>query len=361
MKEFINNINWRPFIIIFLSLLLSLLIGSIFMISSGYNPLNVYLMMFQGAFIGKINIMNSLKNATPLIFTSMAVLIAFRTGTFNIGVEGQLFMGAIAAAWAGFSLEGLPSIIHIPLSLLFAIIAGALYAMIPAILKFKFNVNEIITTIMLNSIAFLFTSYLVNYPLRESPMAPQTPKVFESARLPRLTDSSQVSVGIIIAVIFAVIFWFVFKKTTFGFRTRVVGEASSFAEFSGISPVRTAFYGMLISGAVAGLAGGVELLGVHYRFVELFPTGLGFNGILIAWLGKGTPLGALFAALFYGGIQSGAMTVDWITSIPRQLSDTLLVLMVFFIAAEGMFDWVWPLKKKFLNKKDQKAGVEKNA
>lgn len=361
MKHYINSINWRPFIIILLSFLLSLIIGSIFMISSGYNPLNVYIMMFQGAFVGQINIMNSLKNATPLIFTSLAVLIAFRTGTFNIGVEGQLFMGAIAASWTGFTIEGLPSIIHIPLALLVAVIAGALYAMIPAILKFKFNVNEIITTIMLNAIAFLFTSYLVNYPLRETPMAPQTPKVFESARLPRLTDTSQVSIGLIIAIIFAFIFWFIFKRTTFGFRTRMVGEASSFAEFSGISPIKTAFYGMLVSGAVSGLAGGVELLGVHYRFVEQFPTGLGFNGILIAWLGKGTPIGALFAAIFYGGIQSGAMTVDWMTSIPRQLSDTLLAIMVFFIAAEGMFDWVWKIKKKIMKNDKKKTGVEENA
>jgi simple sugar transport system permease protein len=358
----IKEINWRSLIIILLSLLMALFIGAIFMLASGYNPLEVYWMMFQGAFISSYNLMNTLQRATPLIFTSLAVLIAFRTGTFNIGVEGQLFMGAISAAWAGFAFKGLPALVHIPLALGIAMLAGALYALIPAILKFNYGVNEIITTIMLNTVATLFTGYLVNYPLRENAMAAQTPKVLETARLARLVNYSQVNVGIFIAIFCVILFWYIFKKTTFGFRTRMVGEAAPFAEYAGINPIRTAFAGMLISGAVAGLAGGVELLGVHYRFVEQFATGLGFDGILIAWLGKGTPIGAFLAAIFYGGMKTGAMTVDWMTDIPRQLADTILAIVIFFMAAEGLFDWLWILKKKFRSKrKGRDAEVIENA
>ena len=359
--RFLKQLNWRPVLIIFLSLLMALLIGAVFRLSSGFNPLEVYWMMFQGAFVSSYNLMNTLQKATPLIFTSLAVLIAFRSGTFNMGVEGQLFLGAIAAAWAGFALQGLPAWLHIPIALLVAMLAGALYALIPAVLKFRFKVNEIISTIMLNTVAVLLTSYLVNYPLRENPMAAQTPKVLESARLPRLVDYSQVNIGIFLAIFCVFLFWYIFRNTTFGFRTRMVGEASSFAEFAGINPLRTAFMGMLISGAVAGLAGGVELLGVHYRFVEQFSKGLGFDGILIAWLGKGTPLGAFIAALFYGGLKTGAMTVDWMTDIPRQLADTILAIVIFFMAADGLFDWFWIIKKRFRAKKEQAVEVKTNA
>jgi ABC-type uncharacterized transport system permease subunit len=358
----IKRINWNSLAIILLSLLMALFIGAIFMMVSGYNPLEVYWMMFQGAFGNSYNVMNTLQRATPLIFTSLAVIIAFRTGTLNMGVEGQLFIGAIAAAWAGCAFEGLPSAVHIPLALGMAMLAGALYALIPAILKFIYGVNEIIITIMLNTVATLFTSYLVNYPLREGPDVSQTAKVLETARLPRLVSYSQVNVGIFIAFFCIILFWYIFNKTTFGFRSRMLGEAAPFAEYVGINPITTAFAGMLISGAIAGLAGGVEILGVHYRFVDPFATGLGFEGILIAWLGKGTPIGALFAAIFYGGMKTGAMTVDWMTDIPRQLADTILAIVIFFIAAEGMFEWLKTMKQKLpAGRKGENAEVIKNA
>lgn len=342
----IKNFNWQILVAICLSLVMGLIAGAIFMIVSGYNPLEVYKMIFGGAFSGIYNIMNTLQKATPLIFTSLAVLVASRAGIFNMGVEGQLVLGAVAAAWAGFAFKGLPSAIHLPLSLGISMLVGALYASIPAILKLRYEVNEILSAIMLNTVATLLSSYLVNYPLRESPVTARTPKVFDSAILPRIVSYSQANVGLFIAIFCVVLFWYIFRKTTFGYRTRMVGDTRLFAKYVGVDPVKTSFLAMFISGALAGLGGGVEILGVHYRFFDPFVVGLGFNGILVAWLGKGSPIGALLAAIFYGGLQNGAMMVDMMTDVPRQLADTILAIIVFFIAAEGLFDWLWTLKRK---------------
>ena len=327
MKRILKDVNWQTLFSILASLVIALVIGAIFMTANGHNPLQVYMLMFQGGFVGTHNILGTLQRATPLIFTSLAVLIGFRTGTFNMGVEGQLLMGAVAAAWAGFTFTGLPIWIHLPLTIITAMVAGALYALIPAVLKFRFGVNEIITTIMGNSIATLFASYLACYPLRESAMAARTPRVLITARLPRLVTYSQVNWGLFIAVFCTFLFWYIFKRTTFGYRMRMVGDNPLFSEYVGINPIRVAFSGMLISGAIAGLAGGVEVLGVHYRFFDPFVIGLGFNGILIGWLGKGSPIGALLAALFYGAERVIACGHD--DRCARQLSDTVLAIVVF--------------------------------
>jgi len=361
MKSRRKEFNWRPLLSLLASLVFALVIGGIFMLASGHNPLYVYVLMFKGGFVGASNIMNSLQRATPLIFTSLAVLIGFRTGTFNMGVEGQLLLGAVAAAWAGFTFKGLPAWIHLPLSILTAMAAGALWALVPAVLKFKCRVNEIITTIMGNSIATFFTAYLANYPLRENPMAAKTPRVLTTARLPRLVTYSQVNWGLFIAVFCALLFWYLFRRTTFGYRMRMVGDNALFAEYVGINPTRVAFGGMLLSGALAGLAGGVEVLGVHYRFFDPFVVGLGFNGILIGWLGKGSPIGALLAALFYGGMQNGSLMVDMTTDVPRQLSDTVLAIVVFFMAAEGLFDFFKALRRRSKTLKTTKGEVTTSA
>ncbi len=355
------KINWNALLTILFSMLLALSIGAIFMLVGGYDPVEVYWMMLKGAFGNSYNIMTTIQKATPLIFTSLAMLVAFRSGTFNMGVEGQLLIGAVIAAWAGSSFNGLPSLLHIPITLALAALFGAFYAFIPAILKLVYDVNEIITTLMLNTVALLFTGYLVNHPLREGASVAQTAKILDSAKLPRLVTYSQANVGLFIAIGCILLFWFIFNKTTFGYRSRMVGEAPAFAESVGINRFSTALVGMLVSGAIAGLAGGVEVLGVYHRFRDPFAKNLGFDGILIAWLGRATPVGAFFAALFYGGMKTGAMTVDWMTDIPRQLVDTILAIVIFFIATEDMFSWFTKLKTKIVGRLRKPREVVKNA
>lgn len=358
LGRLVENERWRSAIMLVLSILMALVVGALFMLAGDYNPVEVYSMMVQGGFVGIENILNTLQRATPLIFTGLAVLAAFETGMFNIGVEGQLYIGAITATWLGFALTGLPPVIHPLVALVGGMLAGAAYALVPAALKVKLQVNEIITTIMANTTALLLTSYLVNYPLRESPMAPRTPFVLKSAELPQLVPYSQVNVGVFIALGFVFLFWFLLTRTTLGYRMRMVGTAAPFAECGGINVASTAVIGMLISGALAGLAGGIEILGVHRRFVDQFSIGLGFDGILVAWLGKGSPVGVLLAALFYGGLKNGAMTVDLLTDMPRELANTILAIVIFFLAAEGLFEFLWKRKKA---KKPQKVEVKLDA
>lgn len=353
LGNLIQDQRWRTAVVILLSVVMALIVGAVFMLFAGQNPIEAYWMMFEGGFVGTENILNTLQRATPLILTGLATLVAFGTGTFNIGVEGQLLIGAIAAAWAGVAFTGLPPVVFPIVVLVVSMLAGALFALIPALLKVKLKVNEVITTIMMNTVALLFTQYLVNYPLRESAMAARTAPVAKSAELPQLVPYSQASIGFFIAVGCVILFWFLFSRTTLGYRMKMVGTAAPFAEYVGIDVARTAVLGMLLSGAIAGLAGAIEILGVHHRFVDPFSAGLGFDGILVAWLGKGSPIGALFAALFYGGLKNGAMTVDLFTDIPRELANTILSIIIFFLAAEGLFDFLWTRRRAAKATKDE--------
>lgn len=343
--DFIDNRTWRTAVMISLSIAAGLAAGAVVTFAAGYSPASVYAMMFQGAFVGPESLLNTLQRATPLIFTGLAVLVSFRTGTFNLGVEGQLHIGAITAAWAGFAIKGLGPVVHPAAAILIAMAAGAVYALIPALLKVWLGVNEVLTTIMMNTVAVLFAQYLVNYPLRASPMAPMTPPVARTAELAQFAPCSQANVGLFIALALAVSVWFLFSRTTLGYRMRMVGAAAPFAEYVGIGVARTAVLGMVMSGAIGALAGAVEVLGVHRRYVDPFSAGLGFDGILVAWLGKGSPIGVVLAALFYGGLKNGAMTVDLFTDIPRELANTILAIIIFFAAAEGLFDFLWSRRR----------------
>lgn len=337
---------------ILMSILAAALVGSILMLLYGQNPLNVYRLLFTSAFGSARGWFITLQRATPLIFTAIASTIAFRTGVFNVGVEGQFLIGAITGTFVGYAFQ-LPTVIHLPLTLLAGCLGGAIWAYIPTLMRQKLGVSEIITTIMTNYIATFFISWLTNYPMRATPTVAETPFVQDTAVLPQFVDlnlnigkGTQVHLGVFIAFAVVVAAWYVFKYTKLGYEWRMVGLSSLFSEFGGINLDKSFIGGMLVSGAIAGLGGVVEILGVWRKYKDLFGTGWGFKGNLAALLGGRTIIGSTVAAIFYGGMESGSLGLEWSTGIPRQLIDILVGLIIFFMAAEGMWAFIKEIRLK---------------
>ena len=344
LQEYVKGALKRS-IGVLLSILAAMVVGSIVMLITGHNPLQIYFLLFKGAFGSQRAIFISLQRATPLIFTAIASTLAFRTGVFNVGVEGQFFIGAICGTFVGYAFK-LPAIIHLPLTMFAGFLGGAIWAYFPTIMRQKLGISEIITTIMTNYIATFLISYLTNYPMRDSPTTPETPPVQPTAHLPQFVELSggtlgrgtQAHLGILIAIGVVVLMYFVFKRTKLGYEWRMVGLSFPFSEFGGIKLDRTFIGGMLVSGGIAGLGGIVEILGVWREYKDLFATGFGFRGNLAALLGGQSVIGSAVAALFYGSMEAGALGLEWGAGVPRQLIDIVVGLIIFFMAAEGMWD-----------------------
>ncbi len=348
LQRLIGNL-FRRSLTILASILLAMIVGSILMLLYKQNPITVYWLLIQGAFGSTQGWMVTIQRATPLIFTAIASMLAFRTGVFNVGVEGQFFIGAICGTYVGYAFK-MPTIIHLPLSLLAGFVGGALWAYFPTIMRQRLGVSEIITTIMTNYIATFLISWLTTYPLAASAVTSETPFVQDTAKLPQFWEftpfgkGTQANVGIFIAIAVVAIMWYVFKHTKLGYEWRMVGLSSLFSEFGGINLNKSFIGGMLISGGIAGLGGAVEILGVWRKYKNLFAVGFGFKGNLAALLGGQGVLGSAFAALFYGGMESGALNLEWGAGIPRQLIDIVVGLIIFFMAAEGMWNFLNKIK-----------------
>lgn len=350
LSRFFSGFFKRSFTVI-LSILAAVLVGSIIMLLTGRNPLMIYSLLFQGAFGSEKAIFVSMQRATPLIFTAVASALAFRTGVFNVGVEGQFFIGAIAATFVGYSVS-LPTALHLPLTLLAGFAGGALWAYFPTLMRQKLGVSEIVTTIMTNYIATFLISYLCNYPMRESPTTDQTPVVYPTAQLAQFVELSngtvgkgtQAHVGFVIAIALVILMYIIFKYTKLGYEWRMVGLSFKFSEFGGIPLDKTFVGAMLVSGGIAGLGGAVEILGVWRRYKNLFAAGFGFKGNLAALLGGQSFIGSAVAAIFYGSMEAGALNLAWNAGIPRQLVDIIVGLIIFFMAAEGMWDFLKKIK-----------------
>ncbi|RLC95291.1 MAG: ABC transporter permease, partial [Chloroflexi bacterium] len=291
--------------------------------------------------------------ATPLIFTGLATAVAFRAGVFNVGVEGSLYMGAFAAAWVGFTFTELPGWLLVPLAFILAGIVGGLWCLIPGYLKARLRVDEIVTTIMLNYVAILFTSYLVNGPFLVPGLAnAMSEKIAPAAQLARLAPPSQLNLSFVIALAAVVVTAFLFQRTTMGFELRTVGANPLFARWSGMPLGSVILKVMFLSGLLGGLAGAGQVLGVHYRFVANFSPGFGFDGITIALLGRNSPLGTLFAALLFGVLRNGGSTMELFTDVPRDLISILEATIIFFVAIEFSLAW---LRRRALPSKEQRT------
>lgn len=324
-----------------ITLALALIAGALIMALSGKDPINAYSVMLNSAFGSERAIANTFLAATPLIFTGLATLIAFRAGIFNVGVEGSLYLGAFAAAWAGFTFTDLPAIIIVPLAFILAGVIGGVWGMIPGYLKARYKVDEVVTTIMLNYVAILFTDYLVNGPFLVPGMSnAMSAEVSPQAQLPRIIERAQWNISFFIALGVFLFVLFLLKRTTLGYEIRVLGSNPLFARWSGMPARRIIVTVMFISGFIGGLGGAGQALGVHYRFISGFSQGLGFDGIVVALLGRNNPIGALIAALFFGALRNGGSTMELFTRIPRDLIDILIALIIFFIAIDISFDWL---------------------
>ena len=325
-----------------LAIISGLAVASLFVLFTGVPPLKAYSELFRSGFsctqLTRCNLFQTLQLATPLMLTGLATVVAFRSGMINLGQEGQYLVGATAAAWLGFAID-LPPVIHAGFVILCAMAAAGLYGWIPGILKVRLGVNEVITTLVMNNIANLFMTYVVNYPLRaDQGSTAHSPIIDDTARLMTFFQGSRWNVGFVLALIAAVVVYIYLWRSVPGYEQRMSGQAPSFARFGGIRSSQAAVRAMMISGALAGMAGAIEVLGVHRRLVQGFSTGLGFDGIMVAILGLMHPVGVVLVAIFFAGVRLGAQIgLQTAVQIPRELGGGIIALMILFVAASDLF------------------------
>lgn len=325
-----------------ISVVLGIIVGTIIMLVSGYDPISGYSALWQGVFGEVYYVGETVRQVTPYILAGLAVAFAFRTGLFNIGVEGQLIMGWVAAVWVGLTFDGLPKIIHLPMAVLAAALAGAIWGFIPGLLKAKYRVHEVIVTIMLNYTALHITNAIIrNISGKDSTERVPDTASLSSPFLESLTDYSRMHWGIFIAIICAIIMWFLLEKTTSGYELRSVGFNQQASQYAGMNVNKNIILSMVISGTFAGLAGAMEGLGTFgYASIKGGFTGVGFDGIAVALLGGNTAIGVILAAILFGGLKIGALNMPLEANIPNELVDIIIALIIFFVASSYMIRWV---------------------
>ncbi|HJY82894.1 MAG TPA: ABC transporter permease [Candidatus Binatia bacterium] len=301
---------------------------------TGANALQVFSALLEGAGGDQYRLAETLVKACPLLYTGLAVACSLHAGVWNIGAEGQLLLGALATAWIGRYVTGLSPVLGLPLACGVALLAGSLWAGCAALLKNKRGVNEVISTIMLNFIAAGLVSYCVHGPLMEAgAQYPQTDLLPESARLPRLLPPTRLHLGVPLALLSAVGLWFFLFRTKGGFKIRATGANAIAARFAGIHVQRQLTLGLVFSGALAGLAGGIEVCGVTQRVYEKFSPGYGYTAIAVALVGQRSPFGVVLAALFFGALEAGSVTMQRVAGVSSVLVSVIQAIVVFFLAA----------------------------
>ncbi len=301
--------------------------------------------LWKGSFGSKSKFLNTLANTTPLIFTGLANAIAFKTGLFNIGAEGQFIMGILAATLVGL-IPGIPTVIHIILILLAGIVVGGVWAGIPGFLKAKTGTNEVVNTIMMNFIALAVSDYFILGPFNK-PGSATTNKIQESAQLWRFMGSKyRVNVSLFIAILCAFLVYYFFWKTVQGYEIRAVGLNADAAEYGGINVKKNIILAMVLSGALAGLGGATHLAGVQLQGFQLAGfTNYGFNGITVALLAKSHPIGVIFSALLLGALNNSALTLQ-MAGIPQEIVSLIQAVIIIFVAADYLYKWLGQKRKK---------------
>ena len=336
----------------FASVIIALLIGSLFILASGHSPLLAFGALFQGSFGSQRAIGETLLRSTPLIFTGLALAYGFRSGLFNIGAEGQLYLGGLAAAFVGLMVGGLPWLVAVPIVLVASAAAGAAWAFIPGLMKARIGANEVITTMMFSYIGRYLVSYLVVGPLSDKSGIPQTAQLPPSSILPRLNtflpflQPTRAHAGVLIAVVIAVVVWLVLKYTTLGYEARAVGFNPLASQAGGISVSSTIVKSLCISGALAGVAGAVEVMGVYGRLFDTFSSGFGFTGIAVALLAKNNPLGVIAAAILFGALSAGAGTMQLEANVSQKVISIIQAIIIFLVAAETIVTWLVDRSRK---------------
>lgn len=315
---------WSKALIPVVAVLVTFILTSILIIAAKANPFTAYYNFIVVPLSSRFSALEVLVKATPLIFTGIAVAFAFTAGYYNIGAEGQLYAGAVAAAWIGATFTELPAIVVVPMMIALGFIAGMLWALIPALLKIKLKVDEVVTTLLMNSIIMYFISALLNGPWRDPETGwPKSPEFFEAARFVQLIPRSRLHLGFVIAMVVVIIVYVVVKKTPLGLQMRAVGASKVGAQFAGINVNKTMLIAALVSGGIAGLAGVSEIAGIHYHLISELSGGYGYTGIIVATLGGLNPIGVTIAAWFIGLIDTGSQTVSRVLGVPVYLGDVV--------------------------------------
>lgn len=329
------------------SLLLSFFIGSVIIVASGNSPIEIYSMLVKGAFGSRNSILQTLLQSTPLLFCGLAVSLGLKGGILNLGVEGQLYIGALFSSLAAIYIKGLPSPIHILICIIAGMTGGMIWAFLPIWLKVKKGAHEVVTALMMNYIATLLLDYLLNYPIRElNSSVAQTQKIQESAKLLRLFPNSKVTIAIFIGILLAIGLNFLLKKTVLGYKITMVGSNEKAAAASGIHVNKVLITTMLISGLCAGLAGTMEILGSYHRLIQGFSSGYGFEGIAVAVLGT-SPISVIFSSIIFGALKAGGIMLNFGSNLSVQFITVLQGMIILLIAAPMLV----PNLKESLNKK----------
>ncbi|MCI9477732.1 MAG: ABC transporter permease [Lachnospiraceae bacterium] len=318
-------------------------IGAIFLLIAGISPAVAYGKLFNSIFGKPKYLFWTLIYASPLIFTGLSVAFSFRTGVFNIGAEGQFVVGALTACSLGILVD-LPAVIHVPLCIIAAAAAGMIWSLIVGILKVKRGIHEVLSFIMFNWIAFYLSNYVVNLSVIHKEGGGEASKdVLDSARilfpegLRKAFDCSAANWGIVMAILAAVIIWVIIEKTTLGYKLKAVGFNSNGALYAGINADRSVLTALGISGALAGLGGAVQILGMSGRLSQFAgQEGFGFEGITVALIGSSSPIGCIFSGLFYGAMKYGGSKLS-IVKAPSEVVDIIMGCVILFIAISQIF------------------------
>lgn len=327
--------------------LAALAVGAVVLLFLGVNPFEAYGALIEGAFGSPNAMAETLVKATPLLLVGLGICIAFRGNVINIGGEGQMIIGAIFATILGLTFTGLPGWLMIILAMLMGFIGGGFWGAIPGFLKAYFNVNEILSTIMMNAIAVQIMNFLLRGPMIDpaqlelASKIPQTARLLEAFRLPRLAPT-RLHLGFLFAVVLAFLVYIFLWKTTLGYRIRAVGQSHHAARYAGINVKKNIVLALLLSGAFAGLAGAIQVYGVNYRMItdgsaSGFTGSAGFNGIVAALFGQLHPIGTIPASIFFGALLVGANKMQRVMQVPSALITTLNGLVVIFVVSSEYF------------------------
>ena len=349
LYKIFKTIGKQIFLIVF-----ALILSSLFLLVTGYDPLIVVKAITRGVTSG---LGGTIRWTIPYIFAGLAISLTFQANIFNMGVDGQLYIGAIAATYLSMNLSHVPAPIAIIGTIVFASIAGGLFAVIPAIMKIKLKCDEVVTTLLLNYVAYYFTDYVVLGPMlgggtlaaaRSTDYIPQNAWLMKLSFLP----SSGATIGLYIAIALTIGMAILLYKTNLGYEIKICGANTKMAEYGGINSGRVILTIMILSGIIAGLAGAVEVLGVHHRFPIRFSNQVGFDGVVVSLLANNNPIGVIFSAFFFGALKNGAMTMQRIADVPSALIDIVRGIIIFTISIDFA---VLKIRKKYhLTKKNNK-------
>ncbi len=360
-----KRIKSNAFLIAISAVVLGLFAGGLLMVSIGSNPFEGFYYLFRGGLMSTERVGNTIATAITLMLVGLSVAFAFKTGLFNIGASGQMLIGGLAATLVAHNVF-LPRPFYLIVIIVASFLGGAFWGIIPGFLKAKFNVHEVVATIMMNWIAFWSIYYFVPAYLKGPSSETESASIAieQSLRSPFLTKlfgGGSINLGIVVAVISVIVIKFILDKTTLGFELKAVGSNRYCAEYAGIKVNRNVIISMMIAGGLAGLAGMTYYTGYSRNMqIGVLPQ-MGFDGIAVALLGASNPIGVFFSALFFGLLQSGKGFMNAMTEVPPEIADTIIATIIYFTATSVLFSKFWATVNKKKRRRDDEKSAKKES